>query len=465
MKIAFLFLAFFGYAGLAANFANAAETLPLTRSLAPMLEMVVPGVVSIEIRGTVVEKGKSLVSDPSFGRSFGAPEAPSVQHDFRAWGSGIVIEPGPGYILTNNHVVEGAETITVCFSDGRCLRARRIGVDPPTDLAVLQVLPADHLTSLPLGDSDALKVGDYVVAIGNPYQLGQTVTFGIVSALGRTGLGIEGYEDFIQTDASINPGNSGGPLVNLKGEVVGINSAIIGPSSGNVGIGLAIPINMARIIMEQLIVNGEVPRGRLGVTIQDLTPKLASALHLGSERGAIVDDVIKDSAAENAGIKPGDVIIRLNDKPVSTVSDFHNDVGLLMIGSTVRATVLHEGKPLELTAALAAPKTYGFADGGGQDTEQIGVPADIALLATVVLGPVRSSADSRQGQRGGAVILQIDQGTAAENAGLKQGDVIQEVNQKPVQSPQEAIAAAREGNGEILLRIVRGGRSLYIVVS
>ncbi len=244
---------------LATGVSGAETPLALTPSLAPMLEKVVPGVVSIGVHGTRAAQENPLFSDPFFRRFFG-----SRGGEFQAAGSGVVVDARRGYILTNNHVVENADEITVSFNDGRHLTATKIGVDPVTDVAVIQVA-AEHLTGLPLGNSDALRVGDYVVAVGNPFGLGQTATLGIVSALGRSGLGIEGYEDFIQTDAAINPGNLGGALVNLNGEIVGINTAIVGPI--NVGIGFAIPVNMARDIMDQLIAHGEIKRAQLGVTI------------------------------------------------------------------------------------------------------------------------------------------------------------------------------------------------------
>jgi Do/DeqQ family serine protease len=283
---------------LTANGVQAQVVSPETPTLAPMIERVVPAVVSISVHGKVETQENPLLSDPFFRRFFGLPdEAQPQEREFRAAGSGVVVDPVRGYILTNNHVVENADEITVTLADRRRFPATKAGTDPATDLAVIQI-KADNLSGLPLGDSDLLKVGDYVVAVGNPFGLGQTVTLGIVSALGRTGLGIEGYEDFIQTDASINPGNSGGALVNLKGELVGINSAIIGPSGGNVGIGFAVPIKMARSVMEQLIAHGEIKRGQLGVTIQDLTPELARGLKLDIEKGAVVSQVAAGSAAE-----------------------------------------------------------------------------------------------------------------------------------------------------------------------
>jgi len=332
---------------LAANVAGAEAPSALTPSLAPMLEKVVPGVVNIGVHGTRAAQENPLFSDPFFRRFFGSPAG-----EFQAAGSGVVVDASHGYILTNNHVVENADEITVSFNDGRHLTAKKIGVDPVTDIAVVQVA-ADHLRGLPLGNSDVLRVGDYVVAVGNPFGLGQTATLGIVSALGRTGLGIEGYENFIQTDAAINPGNSGGALVNLNGEVVGINTAIVGPA--NIGIGFAIPVNLARDIMDQLIAHGEIKRGQLGVSIQDLTPEMAKSLNVAG--GAVVTEVVAGSPADKAGIKAGDVIAKVNGHPISGASDLRGKISLMPIGSELHITVIRKGTSQEVTAVLAEAKT------------------------------------------------------------------------------------------------------------
>jgi Do/DeqQ family serine protease len=346
----FRFIFVVGCTLLAPNVAGAHAPSELTPSLAPMLEKVIPGIVSIGIHGKIAAQENPLFLDPFFRRFFGSRE-----REFQAAGSGVVVDANRGYILTNNHVVENAEEITVSLNDGRHLAAKKIGVDPATDVAVVQVA-SDRLTGVALGDSDALKVGDYVVAVGNPFGLRQTVTFGIVSALGRTGLGIEGYEDFIQTDASVNPGNSGGALVNLDGEVVGINTAIVGPSGGSVGIGFAIPINMARDVMDQLIAHGEIKRAQLGVTIQDLTPDLAKTLGVNVEMGAVVNEVIADSPADKAGIKAGDVITKVNSQPVLGASGLRNKIGLMSIGSELHITLIRNGASQEVTAVLTEAK-------------------------------------------------------------------------------------------------------------
>jgi len=343
------FILVIGWTLVATNVAGAQARSAMTPSLAPMVEKVVPGVVSIGVHGTKAAQDNPAFSDPFFRHFFG-----SQGKEFQAVGSGVVVDARRGYIITNNHVVENADEITISLNDGRHLTAKKIGVDPVTDVAVVQVAP-DQLTGVPFGDSSALKVGDYVVAVGNPFGLSQTVTFGIVSALGRSGLGIEGYEDFIQTDAAINPGNSGGALVNLNGELVGINTAIVG-SSGSVGIGFAVPVNMARDVMEQLIAHGEIKRAQLGVAIQDLTPEVAKALRLKVAKGAVVTGIVAGSPAEKAGITVADVIIKVNDQPISGSADFRNKISLMPIGSQTHITLIRNGVSQEVTAVLAEAK-------------------------------------------------------------------------------------------------------------
>ena len=308
-------------------------------TLAPLLKDVTPAVVNIATKGH--EAVNPLYNDPLFRRFYKIPED-AEKRETRAAGSGVIIDAKAGYVITNNHVIERAEEIVVTLKDNRQLKAKLVGTDPDTDIAILQV-EAKNLTALEIGDSDKMQVGDFVVAIGNPFGLGQTVTSGIVSALGRTGLGIESYENFIQTDASINPGNSGGALINLRGELVGINTAIVGPSGGNVGIGFAVPIDMARSVMQQLIAHGEVKRGRLGVEVDDLTPDIAEALHIDVTGGAVISRVESGSPARKAGLQPGDVIIAVDDAPVQNSSDLRNRVGLTPVGQTIKLTILRNG--------------------------------------------------------------------------------------------------------------------------
>jgi Do/DeqQ family serine protease len=311
-------------------------------SLAPVLRAITPGVVNIAVRGRVREENP-LLQDPFFRRFFDLQQQAPAEREIQATGSGVIVDATEGYVLTNAHVVAHATTIEVTTKDHRRFRAKLIGRDAATDVAVLKI-PANNLTAVPLGDSDRLEVGDFVLAIGNPFGLGQTVTSGIVSALGRSGLGIEGYEDFIQTDASINPGNSGGALCNLRGQLVGINTAILTPGHGNVGIGFAVPINMARKVMDQLIRYGEVKRGRIGVAIQDLTPDLAQAMRTSHTTGAVIARVEPGSSAERAGLKSGDLIVAVNGVPVHSGTQLRNTIGLTRIGDEVELTVERGGR-------------------------------------------------------------------------------------------------------------------------
>src|SRR5580704_4523255 len=330
-------------------------------SLAPMLSTVTAGVVNIAVKGRVREQNP-LLQDPFFRRFFNVPQGQGYQErETQATGSGVIVDAAQGYVLTNAHVVENETSITVTTRDNHRYPAKLIGRDAETDVAVLKI-ETGHLTAVPLGDSDKLQVGDFVVAIGNPFGLGQTVTSGIVSALGRSGLGIEGYEDFIQTDASINPGNSGGALVDLHGELIGINTAIVAPGGGNVGIGFAVPINMARKVMEQLVKYGAVKRGRIGVSIQDLTPELAEALKTTRTVGAIVARVEPGSSADRAGLKSGDLVIAANGVPVNGGTQLRNTIGLTRIGDEIKLTVDRAGAEktivvkVELAPAEAAQK-------------------------------------------------------------------------------------------------------------
>jgi Do/DeqQ family serine protease len=327
-------------------------TLGGATTLAPMLARITPGVVNIAVRGRVREQNP-LLQDPFFKRFFNLPQNQTEERETQATGSGVIVDAARGYVLTNGHVVENATRIEVTTKDNRRLTAKLIGRDTDTDIAVLQI-PADHLTAVPMGNSDALQVGDFVLAIGNPFGLGQTVTSGIVSALGRSGLGIEGYEDFIQTDASINPGNSGGPLVNLQGECVGINTAILAPGGGNIGIGFAVPINMARRVMEQIVRYGEVRRGRIGVAIQDMTPDLAQAMRTAHTEGAVIARVDANSPAERAGLQRGDLVTAVNGMPVHSGTQLRNTIGLAGVGHDVGLTIDRRGTQYSLTVRVEA---------------------------------------------------------------------------------------------------------------
>ncbi len=332
-------------------------------SLAPMIERISPAVVNISVSGSVKDENP-LAQDEFFRRFFDFEQPQDGKREVEAAGSGVIVDSKQGYILTNHHVVENADKITVTLSDNRSLSAKVVGSDQGSDLAVLKVLSSD-LVDMPLGDSNKLRVGDYVVAIGNPFGFSNTVTSGIVSALGRSGINRDAYEDFIQTDASINPGNSGGALVNLNGELVGINSAIISRSGGNIGIGFAIPVNMVRSIMDQLITHGSVSRGLLGVSIQDITPEVAETYALHDNSGALVSAVSPSSAAERAGIQIGDVIISINEHRVRDSGSLKATVGLLRPGEAVQVGLIRDGREQKITATLGEVSA---APGGGRGT-------------------------------------------------------------------------------------------------
>ena len=422
------------------------EKLP---TLAPMLEQVTPSVVNIATSSMVVQHSP-LFNDPFFRHFFDVPQQ-RRERKKTGLGSGVIIDAKQGYIVTNNHVIEKADDIVVTLSDGRKLAATIIGRDPDADVAVIQVA-AERLSAIKVADSNTLKVGDFVVAIGNPFGLGQTVTSGIVSALGRSGLGIEKYEDFIQTDASINPGNSGGALVNLRGELVGINTAIVGPNGGSVGIGFAIPFNMAQQIIEQLIEYGEVKRGRLGFTAQDLTPELAQAFGLEQSKGVVVARVEPKSAADKAGMVAGDVIVRVNGEEISRSSDVRNKIGLIRVGDAIQLEVIRNGKLKRLTARIAAQKVTSKA------AEQFSSKLAGAEISLTDMEKTNGSAKSV------LVISKLKPDSAAAYAGLRPGDIILSVNQQPVSdfaSLEQAIKLETRG---LLFNIQRGRRALFLII-
>ena len=421
-------------------------------TLAPMLQRVTPTVVNIATVGRVRIEQNPLLNDPFFRRFFNIPNQP-LERQTQSLGSGVVVDAARGYVLTNHHVVDKADQIRVMLSDGRRVDAELIGADPESDVAVIRI-PAEKLTALPLADSDALNVGDFVVAIGNPFGLGQTVTSGIVSALGRTGLGIEGYEDFIQTDASINPGNSGGALVNLRGELVGVNTAILAPGGGNVGIGFAIPSNMARSIMEQLVEHGEIRRGQLGISAQDLTPELAQAFGLKEQRGTVVANIADGSPAAAAGLRVGDIILSLNDRPVASAADVRNRIGLLRVGEPVRLEVLRDGQQRQITAILQAP-TVTSLDGQTLHPRLAG-----ASFSDIVEGMAEF------GRTEGVSITQLKPRSPAAAAGLREGDLVISANQLPVTNINDlktAIQKFRSASG-LLLNVQRGNGALFLVI-
>lgn len=419
-------------------------------SLAPMLEKVTPAVVNIATEGRIQQNMNPLFADPFFKRFFNFPDQP-IERKTSSLGSGVIVDAQRGLILTNNHVIANADQITVTLRDGRLLEAEVVGTDPETDVAVIKV-PSDNLSAINTTDSNGISVGDFVVAIGNPFGLGQTVTSGIVSALGRSGLGIEGYEDFIQTDASINPGNSGGALVNLRGELVGINTAIFSQTGGNIGIGFAIPINLAMQIMEQLLETGEVKRAFLGVSMQDISPALAEAFGLKRQTGAIINQVIEGSPADEAGIKAGDIVLSVDGKEIRNAENLRNRVGLLPVGKKVRMTILRDGKQQKLTVNISENE---LAESGPRAVNE--------LLQGVSVTDV-DQGNSPYVNATGVQVLEVERGSTAWRNGLRAGDIITSVNKKDVGNVREFLAAVDKVSAPLLLRIIRGRTAAFLVL-
>ena len=419
-------------------------------SLAPMLDQVTPAVVNIATEGKIQVRLNPLFSDPFFRRFFNVPDQP-IERKTQSLGSGVIVDAERGLVLTNNHVIANAIQITVTLRDGRQLEAELIGTDPETDVAVIKIPPED-IVDIKTADSNELRVGDFVVAIGNPFGLGQTVTSGIVSALSRSGLGIEGYEDFIQTDASINPGNSGGALVNLRGELVGINTAIFSQSGGNIGIGFAIPINLAMQITEQLLEKGKVQRGFLGVSVQDLTPALIEAFGLKQNKGAVINSVDDDSPAGKAGLQPGDILVKLNGRVVKNAGDVRNRFGLLTIGDQVVFDILRAGKSKKITTTVTAAK------------EDVSSPVAINKRLKGVTFTELGEDHHYYGKIEGVYVVEVRRGSPAWRSGLRKGDVITSVNRKKVRDVPIFLKLVNGKDEPLLLRILRGSAAAFIVI-
>ncbi|WP_222565551.1 Do family serine endopeptidase [Novilysobacter antarcticus] len=411
-------------------------------SLAPMLARVTPAVVSVQAKQRV-RLNNPFANDPIFRRMF--PHIPQERIE-QSLGSGVIVDAGRGYVLTNHHVIEGAEEVTVTLADGRTLAAEFVGSDPDTDVAVMRI-PAEGLQQVTFADSGDLRVGDFVVAVGNPFGIGQTVTSGIVSAVGRTGLRGLGYQSFIQTDASINPGNSGGALVNLDGQLVGINTASFNPRgsmAGNIGLGFAIPVNLARNVMEQLVTSGEVRRGTFGLDAQDVDARLAKALGLDHPRGALVTRVHENSAAAAAGVKSGDVIIAADGERIDNRDGLRNFEGLHAIGSKVQLDIRRDGKPLRLTATLKE-----------QPRALAGASLDPRLAGA---GFSELPERLRQAGMSGVLVESVVQGSRAAASGMREGDVVTASSAGAF----EDLAGFRTGftrpPAQLVLQIVRGNQ-------
>ena len=423
---------------------TASAALPMTAegralpSLAPMLERVTPAVVEISVAGV---QTRQQAMDP-FGQFFGIPQG-GRQQPFRGLGSGVIIDADKGHVVTNYHVVNNADEIMVTLADGREIKAKLLGKDEQSDIALLAI-DADNLTAIPKANSDNLRVGDFVVAIGNPFGLGQTVTSGIISALGRSGLNIENYENFIQTDAAINSGNSGGALVNLNGELVGINTAIIAPGGGNVGIGFAIPVNMVANLLDQLLEFGEVRRGVLGVTGGELTPDLAEAFGHNTKHGAFINQVMPGSSADKAGLKAGDIVVAVDGKAIKSFGELRALIATTGAGRTVKVDVIREGKRRSFDVKLM------------EGNEQA---ANAQSIHPRLSGATLSDSDG-----GGIRVDQVALRSPAAQLGLREGDQIIGANNIRIKSLKELRALLDKKPRVLALNILRDGQSFYLIL-
>ncbi len=448
----------------AAETASTNQQLP---SLAPMLEQVMPSVVSISVEGSTAvsssrvpeqfqqffgensplcQDGSPFQGSPLCQGGGGDNNTPPAREKFMALGAGVIIDAQKGYVVTNNHVVNDATKIQVQLYDGRKFDAKIIGKDPRSDLALIQLIDFKNLTAIKMADSDQLRVGDYTVAIGNPYGLGETATSGIVSALGRSGLNIENYENFIQTDAAINRGNSGGALVNLNGELIGINTAILAPDGGNIGIGFAIPSNMVKNLTAQMVEYGQVRRGEVGIMGTELNSELAKAMKVDAQRGAFVSQVLPNSAAAKAGVKAGDVIVTMNGKAISSFAAFRADVSSMPVGTKVSLGLLRDGKPVTVVVTLE------------QSTQS---QLDSSNIFPGIEGAELSNAQS--GEVKGVKVDNIKAGSTAARIGLKKGDIILGVNQQPVQNIGDLRKILDTKPSVLALNVQRGDTTLYLL--
>ena len=410
-------------------------------SLAPLVKQVAPAVVNIRVSQTVTRR--SPYNDEMFRRFFGMPNNPGNSREVQSAGSGVIVDAINGYILTNHHVIEGAEKIQISLINGETLDAEVIGSDPATDIALLKV-DSKNLIDIKIGDSDIVQVGDFVIAIGNPFGLSHTVTSGIVSALGRTGISNNGYEDFIQTDASINPGNSGGALVNMKGELVGINSAIISRSGGNVGIGFAVPSEIAQSIMQQILDFGEVRRGLLGVSIQSIDPENASALGVEIDYGALISSIEPGSAAEKAGLQVDDIIIQIDNEKISNSRELANAIGLKGSGEEVEIQLVRNNNKINVIAILGQQQ---LSRSEGTDIHPGLVGASFASASTM--------------SGGGVEVSTVESGSAAFQRGLRSGDLITAINRQQIENLQQLQKIAKQSN--ILFLVIQRDNQMLMI--
>ncbi|EIP5036921.1 serine endoprotease DegQ [Salmonella enterica] len=417
-------------------------TLP---SLAPMLEKVLPAVVSVKVEGTAAQSQKV---PEEFKKFFGEdlPDQPS--QPFEGLGSGVIIDAAKGYVLTNNHVINQAQKISIQLNDGREFDAKLIGGDDQSDIALLQIQNPSKLTQIAIADSDKLRVGDFAVAVGNPFGLGQTATSGIISALGRSGLNLEGLENFIQTDASINRGNSGGALLNLNGELIGINTAILAPGGGSIGIGFAIPSNMAQTLAQQLIQFGEIKRGLLGIKGTEMTADIAKAFKLNVQRGAFVSEVLPNSGSAKAGVKSGDVIISLNGKPLNSFAELRSRIATTEPGTKVKLGLLRDGKPLEVEVTLDSNTSSS---------------ASAEMIAPALQGATLSDGQLKDGTKG-VKVDSVEKSSPAAQAGLQKDDVIIGVNRDRISSIAEMRKVMAAKPSIIALQVVRGNENIYLLL-
>lgn len=440
------------------------QIMETSRAFSEIVNAVSPAVVNISTTKVIRRETMPFSEEPFFDlfkpfHDFGLPKKWKEQ----SLGSGVIVSDD-GYIITNNHVVEKSEDIRVILYDKRSFRGKVVGADPKTDIAVVKI-SADKLPTIPWGDSDKLQVGEFVLAIGNPFGLSHTVTMGIISAVGRANVGIADYEDFIQTDAAINPGNSGGPLVNIKGELIGINTAIFSRSGGYQGIGFAVPSNMARLVMDQLMKQGKIVRGWLGVTIQDVTPEISQKFGLKDSKGALVGDISKGSPAEKAGIMRGDVILEYNGKEIKSVGSLRNMVAQSKVATQVKLRILRNGKELELSAIIAElPKEAAGApaEPSSEDVQKNAFSEVTVMELTKEIGRQLGLGANEKG----VVVVRVEQGSSADEAGLKKGDVIQEIDRKRVAGIGDfkKITSSIDPGDTTLLFVNRGGKRFYITV-